>query len=259
MLVGVSPCRAEINMNLNRVSQNTSQSTRKYVRIKNTRKVNVRARASVDSDIIDEVSPETIFEYLGQSGNWYKIQYDASTTAYVSTKYSVIEERTVDGNEDKPDDTMSFVRIKNTRKVNIRAGASVDSNVIDEVSPETVFEYLGQEGNWYKIQYNSQMAAYVSTKYSVIEPWSQEAYDGLYDGGEWYDGTSSATTSSSDRNASNGSSTSGQKTCYSCKGSGTCRYCFAGRMYAGGDRMEVCSFCSGTTICWICNGKGYTK
>ena len=34
--------------------------------------------------------------------------------------------------------------------------------------------------------------AYVSTKYSVIEPWSEETYDELYDAG--YDGTSSATS-----------------------------------------------------------------
>ncbi len=76
--------------------------------------------------------------------------------------------------------------------MNIRSRASIDSEIIDEVSPETAFEYLGQEGNWYKIQYNSTTAAYVSTKYSVIEPWSEETYDELYDAG--YDGTSSATS-----------------------------------------------------------------
>ncbi len=198
MLFGISPCMAqEIKLNLDFFktsgqSAATAPSTKKYVRIKNTRKVNIRSRASIDSDIIDEVSPETVFEYLGQSGNWYKIQYDAATTAYVSTKYSVIEEWADDGDADIPTAMMSFVRIKNTRKVNIRSRASVDSEIIDEVSPETVFEYLGQEGNWYKIQYNSTTTAYVSTKYSVIEPWSEETYDELYD--EGYDGTSSATS-----------------------------------------------------------------
>ncbi|MFQ9447927.1 MAG: hypothetical protein ACLR4A_11780 [Christensenellales bacterium] len=44
----------------------------------------------------------------------------------------------------------------------------------------------------HKIQYNSTTTAYVSTKYSVIEPWSEETYDELYDAG--YDGTSSATS-----------------------------------------------------------------
>ena len=46
--------------------------------------------------------------------------------------------------------------------------------------------------DFFKTSGQSAATAYVSTKYSVIEPWSEETYDELYDAG--YDGTSSATS-----------------------------------------------------------------
>ena len=224
-------------------TQSDREVDKKYVRIKNTRKVNVREKPSTNSKIIDEVSPDTIFEYLGQEGNWYQIQYDAETKAYVSAKYSVIESQS-----DREVDP-KYVRIKNTRKVNIREKPSTNSKIIAEVSPDTVFEYLGQEGNWYQIQYDAETTAYVSIKYSVIESKSGELLQDLTESGDRE--SQSATTQ-------NGDGRKNTKTCIVCKGTGRCKYCAAGRMYVGGDQMATCPFCGGSMICYMCGGLGYT-
>ncbi len=61
------------------------------VRIKNTRTVNVRTAPTTNSTVIEEADPNDTFTYLGQEGNWYKIRYSRSKDAYVSVKYSVLE------------------------------------------------------------------------------------------------------------------------------------------------------------------------
>lgn len=141
------------------------------------------------------------------------------------------------------------MRIENTRKVNIREKPSTDSRIIDEVSPDTIFEYLGQEGNLYQIQYDAETTAYVSVKYSVVESKSGEVLQDLTqaDG----HGSQSATTQ-------NKAGSRNTKTCIVCQGTGRCKYCVAGRMYMGGDQMGTCSFCWGSMMCYLCGGLGYT-
>ena len=142
-----------------------------------------------------------------------------------------------------------YVRIKNTRKVNIREKPSTNSKVIDEVSPDTIFEYLGQEGNWYQIQYDAETTAYVSAKYSVIESESGELLQDL---------TESGGHESQSETTQNGDGRKNTKTCIVCKGTGRCKYCVAGRMYVGGDQMGTCPFCWGSMMCYMCGGLGYT-
>ena len=45
--------------------------------------------------------------------------------------------------------------------VNVRASASTTSTRVGKANLGATFPYLGKEGDWYKIQYNTTTVAYV--------------------------------------------------------------------------------------------------
>lgn len=112
------------------------------------------------------------------------------------------------------------------------------------------------------------IAATTYTAYSSIKGNSVSSGSSSYVGG------SSASSGSS--GSSGGKSSSGKlacKTCggtghchsksstankYYCGGSGTCRYCSGGIVYAGGTRV-TCTACNGRNVCKYCKGTGKCK
>ena len=70
------------------------------------------------------------------------------------------------------------VRITHYQKVNVRSGPGAGYSYLGEVSPDDVFEYLGTENGWNRIQYTSSKVGYVSGNLSTVEYGSVEAISG---------------------------------------------------------------------------------
>ncbi|WP_379970172.1 SH3 domain-containing protein [Ectobacillus sp. sgz5001026] len=107
--------------------------------------LNVRTGPSTNDSVIGALPNQSSVTILGESGNWYKIQYN-NQVAYVSKDYV----------------TVSSSKYKVTAdSLRVRSGASTSSSIIgmlgngDEVTVES------ENNGWCKITYNNQ-AAYVS-------------------------------------------------------------------------------------------------
>ncbi len=136
------------------------------------RRVNVRASASGLSKAIGFAYLGDTFKILGKTGNWYLIQYNNTTKGYIWASYlkasktsaaytsagSATSTTTTTGTTTTP----TTVTIANCLyAVNIRSAASTSSTRIGKGSLGASFTYLGVEGDWYKIQYNSTTVGYV--------------------------------------------------------------------------------------------------
>lgn len=141
------------------------------------RRVNVRTTASGLSKAIGFAYIGDTFKILGKTGNWYLIQYNNTTKGYIWASYLKATKTSssytsangtatatlAPGATATPtSSTPTKVTIANCLyAVNIRASASTSSKRIGKGSLGATFTYLGKEGDWYKIQYNTTTVGYV--------------------------------------------------------------------------------------------------
>ena len=125
--------------------------------------VNVRAGGNSSTKKIGVALKGEKYTYLGKSGNYYKIQYTSSTVGFVHKKYSKIS-----GTDPEPtgDKVVSIVNCK--EYCNVRAGGSSNTALIGTAPRGKTYTYLGQSGNYYKIQYTDKTVGYVHKNYSKI-------------------------------------------------------------------------------------------
>lgn len=140
------------------------------------RRVNVRSSASGLSKAVGFAYLGDTFKILGKSGNWYLIQYNNTTKAYIWASYLKATKTTAayvsangtttttpaPGTTATPTTTPTKVTIANCLyAVNVRASASTTSTRIGKASLGATYTYLAKEGDWYKIQYNTTTIGYV--------------------------------------------------------------------------------------------------
>jgi uncharacterized protein YjdB len=140
------------------------------------RRVNVRASASGLSKAVGFAYLGDTFKILGKSGSWYLIQYNNTTKAYIWSSYIKATKTSAayvsangtttttpaPGATATPVITPTKVTIANcVYAVNVRASASTTSTRVGKASLGATYTYLGKEGDWYKIQYNTTTVAYV--------------------------------------------------------------------------------------------------
>lgn len=140
------------------------------------RRVNVRTSASGLSKAVGFAYLGDTFKILGKTGNWYLIQYNNTTKAYIWASYlnatktsaayvsanGTTTTTPAPGTTATPTTTPTKVTIANCLyAVNVRASASTSSTRIGKANLGATFPYLAKEGDWYKIQYNATTIGYV--------------------------------------------------------------------------------------------------
>ncbi len=139
------------------------------------RRVNVRATASGLSKAVGFAYLGDTFKILGKTGSWYLIQYNNTTKAYIWAAYikaSKTSAAYVSANgttTPAPGATATPVTTTPTKvtiancvyAINVRAAASTTSARIGKANLGATFTYLGKDGDWYKIQYNTTTVGYV--------------------------------------------------------------------------------------------------
>ena len=140
------------------------------------RRVNVRSSASGLSKLVGYAYRGDTFKILGKTGNWYYIQYNNTTKAYIwatylkasktSAAYTSANGSTTPapGTTATPatTGTPTKVTIANCLyAVNVRTSASTSSARLGKASLGATYTYLAKEGDWYKIQYNTTTVGYV--------------------------------------------------------------------------------------------------
>ena len=133
--------------------------------------LNVRSSASTSSKVIGSLSGNTKVIIVGEEGAFYKIEYKGSH-GYVAKEY--VKDVTESSNSNQgtqtpekpstPESTEKTGIVNVSSSLNVRSGASTSSKVIGSLSGNTKVTILGEEGEFYKIEYKGSHG-YVAKEY----------------------------------------------------------------------------------------------
>ena len=127
----------------------------------------MRSGPGIGYDIITKLRPGTIVNSLGESGDWYKVQY-GNYTGYISAEYAA---PVSDNNSDQPDepasDTLDGIQVTSSGRLNMRKGPGTSYTSITKLPSGAVAKLVSKEGSWYKVTYNGY-TGYVSADYCKL-------------------------------------------------------------------------------------------
>ncbi|MDM0459539.1 SH3 domain-containing protein [Clostridium perfringens] len=149
----------------------TPESTNKTGIVNVSSSLNVREGASTSSKVIGSLSGNTKVTIVGEEGAFYKIEYKGSH-GYVAKEY--VKDVTESNNSNQgtqipekpstPETTKKTGIVNVSSSLNVREGASTSSKVIGSLSGNTKVTIVGEEGAFYKIEYNG-FYGYVAKEY----------------------------------------------------------------------------------------------
>ncbi len=136
--------------------------------------LNVRSGAGTNYSVIGSLKPSQSVKITGESGNWYKIDFNGRV-GYVSKDYIKVNTST-SGNvkpEEKPETPSQPTTLKDGKvtgistSLNVRSGAGTNYSIIGSLKPNQSVKITGESGSWYKIDLNGKVG-YVSKQYVTI-------------------------------------------------------------------------------------------
>ena len=117
--------------------------------------VNFRVAPNVNSTKIDKLKKGQTVEYLGKSGNWYKIKYNGRTGYIYKTYASAVSTTEASNNS---------VKYVNCSSLNLRSGAGTNYSIIKVLYKGTNVTVLSSSNGWSKVSVNGTIG-YVSSTY----------------------------------------------------------------------------------------------
>ncbi|MGN0268626.1 MAG: NlpC/P60 family protein [Lachnospiraceae bacterium] len=136
--------------------------------------LNVRKKASKDSDICGKMLKYSACEILDKEGDWYKIS-SGSVKGYVHADYVITGEKA----EQLAVQEAELTAVVTTKSnLNVRKEPSADSEKITKISTEERYTVISQENGWVKIELdglvdddgkNLDSAGYVSADYCEVK------------------------------------------------------------------------------------------
>ena len=136
--------------------------------------VNVRAGAGTNTKKIGTAKKGAKFECLGKSddGNWYKIQYNSTTVAYIYKVYIDTSEETVEVPVEVAVSGKVATVVHCRTSVNVRAGAGTTNSIIGQGKKNAQFTLLAtvkvNGDTWYKVQYTTSKVGYIHEDYIKV-------------------------------------------------------------------------------------------
>ena len=131
--------------------------------------LNVRPKPSTSEAAIGKLSEGETVVIIGETGNWYEIEYNNST-AYVSKDYVTLTAPQLhpDANIDFSKTPRIGVVIDGISSLNIRQAPTTNSSILGTLKSKDEVTVIGREGNFYKIIYQ-EAEAYVHKDYVGIK------------------------------------------------------------------------------------------
>ena len=136
--------------------------------------VNVRAGAGTNTKKIGTAKKGAKFECLGKSddGNWYKIQYNSTTVAYIHKAYIDTKDETVEVPVEVAVSGKVATVVHCRTSVNVRAGAGTTNSIIGQGKKNAQFTLLAtvkvNGDTWYKVQYTTSKVGYIHEDYIEV-------------------------------------------------------------------------------------------
>ena len=149
----------------------TPETTKKTGIVNVSSSLNVRSEASTSSKVIGSLSGNSKITIVGEEGAFYKIEYKGSH-GYVAKEY--VKDVTEINNSNQgtqtpekpstPETTKKTGIVNVSSSLNVRSEASTSSEVIGSLSGNSKVIIIGEEGAFYKIEYNGSHG-YVAKEY----------------------------------------------------------------------------------------------
>ena len=142
--------------------------------------LNVRPKPSTwETPIRISITQGSSVVIVGESGNWYEIEYNNST-AYVSKDYVTLTAPQLhpDANIDFSKTPRTGVVIDGISSLNIRQAPTTNSSILGTLKSKDEVTVIGREGNFYKISYQGA-EAYVHKDYVELKLLARRLMDVL--------------------------------------------------------------------------------
>ncbi|XZJ43422.1 SH3 domain-containing protein [Clostridium perfringens] len=149
----------------------TPETTKKTGIVNVSSSLNVRSEASTSSKVIGSLSGNSKITIIGEEGAFYKIEYKGSH-GYVAKEY--VKDVTESNNSNQgtqtpekpstPETTKKTGIVNVSSSLNVRSEASTSSKVIGSLSGNSKVTIVGEEGEFYKIEYKGSHG-YVAKEY----------------------------------------------------------------------------------------------
>ncbi len=110
--------------------------------------VNVRSGAGTNHSIIGTAPKSQVYQILGRSGNWYKVQFKSSTVGYIHDNYF---------SKATGDTTQKAKVINCTTDVNVRSAAATSSALIGKAKLGETFTFLKMMNNYAMVIYDGRV------------------------------------------------------------------------------------------------------
>lgn len=132
--------------------------------------VNIRESASLDSEILSRLSNGSTVEVLLDTGNgWYKIYFNGKENGYIMADYVSLEQG-LSSSEEYSATMQEGEIVTEAERVNVRKSASLDSEILTQLSNGTTVEILRDTGNgWYEVYFNGKEKGYVMDDYVYLK------------------------------------------------------------------------------------------
>lgn len=163
------------NMNNTSENENTqekaSRASKKGQVINVTSNLRIRSAASTSASIVGTLNPAAIVNVEGQSGSWYKIEFNG-TRGYVHGDYLKVIS---DGNNNNNSGNNNSNQVQGKRgqvinvstKLRIRQSESTNAAIVGYLYPNEQFDIIAESGSWYKLNKNGAIG-YVHKDYAKI-------------------------------------------------------------------------------------------
>ncbi len=158
--------------------------------------VNVREGAGTNTKKLGTAPKGKTYTYLGKSGNWIQVQYTSTQKGYIYSSYVKVSGST-GGSTGTDTAATGYGYVVNCNdSVNVRSGAGTSYSLIGAAPKSYVYQILGKNGSWYKIQYKADTVGYIHERYfsKATSDTTKKATVANCD--EWVNVRSAATTSS---------------------------------------------------------------
>ena len=132
--------------------------------------LNVRPQPNTNQAAIGKLAEGEAVTIVGESGNWYEIEYNNST-GYVSKDYITFTPIT----PETPEITKQIAYVYNLDggTLNVRPQPNTNQAAIGKLAEGEAVTIVGESGNWYEIEYNNS-TGYVSKDYITFTPITPE-------------------------------------------------------------------------------------
>lgn len=128
----------------------SAQEDYPFVGVVTQDKINVRAGANINFEVLSKLVNQEKVTVVGKSYNWYKISLPPDARCYINERYVKIE------------DTEGVV---SANRVNIRSNPGDNFSILGQVNKDTRVKILKKSGEWYGIEPPENCFGWVHEKF----------------------------------------------------------------------------------------------